>query len=109
MVEKYPESQSCDELYFNRQVLFWQDYKVANMKNVKCEYSRPNYLHNKAWYQNTEKLARNYLFFSDPLSHTEPGKGVMITYWLVGEEPALRAARFSSDQKDFDDGCHYLV
>ena len=37
------------------------------------------------------------------------GKGAMITYWLVGEEPALRAARFSSDQKDFDDGCHYLV
>ena len=96
MVEKYPESQSCDELYFNRQVLFWQDYKVANMKNVKCEYSRPNYLHNKAWYQNTEKLARNYLFFSDALSHTEPDKGVLITQQVSGSfvspEPFLASA-----------------
>ena len=24
------------------------------------------------------------------------GKGAMITFWLVGEEPALRAARFTS-------------
>ena len=24
------------------------------------------------------------------------GKGAMITFWLVGEEPALRAARFLS-------------
>ena len=84
LVEKYDESQSCDELYFSQQVLFWQDYKISNMKNVKCDYSRPNYLHNNNWYQNTEKLARNYLFFSDPLSHTEPDQGVLITQQVSG-------------------------
>ena len=96
LVEKYEESQSCDDLYFTRQVLYWQDYKIANLKNVQCDYSRPNYNNNNAWYQSTEKLARNYLFFSDPLSHTDQDKGVSIIQQVSGSfsspEPLLASA-----------------
>ena len=79
LVEKYNESSSCDDLYFRSQVFFWQDYKIVSLKNVKCDYSRPNYLYKNNWYQTSEKLARNSLFFSDSVSHTEPDKGVKIT------------------------------
>ena len=96
LVANSNESESCDELYFNKQVLFWQDYKISNLRNVQCDYSRPNYLANNNWYQYTEKLARNYLFFSDSLSHSDPSKGVLLTQQVSGSfaspEPFLASS-----------------
>ena len=97
MVEKYNESSSCDDLYYNKQVFFWQDYQISNMKNVKCDYSQPKYLYRNSWYQHTEKLARNSLFFSDCLSHKEPDSGVKLTQQNSGSfpppEPLLASTR----------------
>ena len=72
-ISAYPESPSCDDLYFKKQVLFWGTYKIDGQP-TKCIYSKPA----STGDYSTEKLARNSIMFSDKLSRDNPAQGIQI-------------------------------
>lgn len=76
-ISVFEESPTCDHLYFSKQVLFWGDYKVANIAG-RCQYSKPAELVSAAWDQKAEKLARSSLMWSDPVSRATPDQGVKV-------------------------------
>ena len=85
-VELQEKSPSCDHLYFQRNVFYWQSYTLENDVRVKCRYSKPSALSGNSWDQNDEKMARKSLMFADPLTAQTPAQGVKVEYDADGEE-----------------------
>ena len=85
-VDLQETSPSCDHLYFQRSVFFWQSYTLENNVKVKCQYSRPSALVGDYWDQDQEKLARQSLMFADSVSAESPAQGVKVEYDSDGEE-----------------------
>ena len=81
----FPAPQSCDSLYFRKQVFFWDDYKLGNIAGT-CPYSKPAELYYDSWDQKAEKLARTSLMFSDKVSVETPDQGVTVDYESSGAE-----------------------
>ena len=51
---------------------------------VSCQYARPSARINNYWDQDTEKLARNSLMFSDQTSRFIPNQGIQVKYKPTG-------------------------
>ena len=85
-VDLQETSPSCDHLYFQRSVFFWQSYTLENNVKVKCQYSKPSALVGTSWDQDYEKLARKSLMFADPLTAETPAEGVKVEYDSDGAE-----------------------
>lgn len=79
-------SPTCDHLYFQRSVFFWQSYNLENGLSVKCQYSKPSALVGSDWDQDNEKLARKSLMFADSVSAQTAAQGVKVEYDSDGEE-----------------------
>ena len=58
-------------------------WKVGGEK-VACKYSKPAALSGNNWDQDTEKLARNSLMFSDQTSRLNPTQGIQVKYTSTG-------------------------
>ena len=85
-VDLQDQSPTCDHLYFQRSIFYWQSYSLTNGLKVKCQYSRPSALVGSAWDQDQEKLARKSLMFADSVSSESPAQGVKVEYDSDGEE-----------------------
>ena len=81
----FPAAKTCDNLYFRKQVQFWDEYKVGDVDGV-CEYSAPAKLSAGSWNQKAEKLARTSIMFSDKVSVETPDQGVTVDYEDGGAE-----------------------
>ena len=69
----FEESQTCDELYFRKQIYYWGEYKIGGERG-KCMYSKPS----STGEFDTEKLARNSIMLTDSLSRENPAQGIKV-------------------------------
>ena len=72
-LDAYDESQSCDNLYFRKQVFYWGSYKIDGQSG-DCEYSTPS----SSGDFKTEKFIRNSILFTDKLSRENPAQGIKV-------------------------------
>ena len=79
-VELIPKAKNCDELFFERQVYWWEPpYMLTEMGEAYCHWSEPmSQDTNGKWKQRAEKMAHVPLIFTDELSHTDPDNGVRV-------------------------------
>ena len=56
-IDEFPESPTCDDLYFRKSVMFWDDYMVGGVEG-SCHYNKPPTFDGYNWDQKSEKLAR---------------------------------------------------
>ena len=98
----FPAVTSCDDLYFKKQALFWDDYRIGNIAG-SCHYSKPANLLYGSWNQKSEKLARTSLLFSDKISVDTPDQGDLSSI-LIGPAPTSLLSLVESFQllKYFD-------
>ena len=75
----WDESPTCDHLYFNKQVIYWQDYTIDGI-DAACKYSEPQSLSGNSWDQKSEKLARTSIMFTDKVSIETPDQGVKVAF-----------------------------
>ena len=75
-----PKAKNCDELFFERQVYWWEPpYMLTEMGEAYCHWSEPSSTNNNGnWRQKAEKLGRVPLIFMDELSHTDPDNGIRV-------------------------------
>ena len=77
-----PKAKDCDELFFKRQVYWWEPaYMLTDMGpgEAYCHWAKPKYqLANGNWRQRAEKMAHVPLMFTDELSHTDPDNGIRV-------------------------------
>ena len=85
-VDLQDNSPTCDHLYFQRSIFYWQSYRLDNGLKVKCQYSKPSALAGQYWDQDQEKLNRKSLMFADSVSAESPAQGVKVEYDSDGEE-----------------------
>ena len=79
-VELIPKAKNCDELFFKRQVYWWDPpYKLTEIGEAYCHWSKPKeQTSNGNWRQRAEKMAHVPLMFTDELSHTDPDNGIRV-------------------------------
>ena len=85
-VDLQDQSPSCDHLYFQRNVFFWQSYRLESGVRLKCQYSKPSAVAGTSWDQDNEKLARKSLMFADSVSVDNAAQGIKVEYDSDGEE-----------------------
>ena len=78
-VDSLDMSSNCDNLYFKKQVYYWDKYKIKD-SNAKCRYSSPVVKNGNSWTLITQKMARNSIMFSDQLSIENPAQGIQVKY-----------------------------
>ena len=79
-VELIPKAKNCDELFFERQVYWWEPaYMLTEMGEAYCHWAEPtSQSPNGNWNQKAEKMAHLPLMFTDELSHTDPDNGIRV-------------------------------
>ena len=82
-VAEFPESPTCDDLYFRKGVMFWDDYTVGGISG-SCHYNKPASFDGYNWDQKSEKLARTSLMFTDKTSVQSPDQGIKVKFGSSG-------------------------
>lgn len=78
-VDSLDESSTCDNLYFKKQVHYWDKYRIKD-SNAQCRYSDPVVKNGNSWILITQKMARNSIMFTDQLSIENPAQGIQVRY-----------------------------
>ena len=76
---QFDASHNCDHIYFKKQIFYWTQYKVDGM-NLNCEYSHPIEKEGNNYNQNSQKLARTSILFTDKVSIEDPAAGIKVKY-----------------------------
>ena len=82
-IAEFPESPTCDDLYFRKGVMFWDDYLVGGVEG-SCHYNKPVSFNGYKWDQKSEKLARTSLMFTDKTSIQSPDQGIKVKFGSSG-------------------------
>ena len=75
-----PKSKNCDELFFEKQVFWWEPtYDLVEGGKMLCDWAKPNYQDSEgSWIQSIEKMARVPLISTDRLTHENSEDGIRI-------------------------------
>ena len=78
-IQLVPKAQNCDELFFKRQVFWWEPLYDLVDGEMYCDWAKPNFQDSEGnWRQLTEKLARMPLIFTDRLTRENQDDGIRI-------------------------------
>ena len=82
-IDEFAESSSCDDLYFRKSVMFWDNYQVGGVSG-SCHYNKPASYNGYKWDQKSEKLARTSIMFTDKTSIQSPDQGIQVKFGNSG-------------------------
>ena len=78
-IQLVPKAQNCDELFFKKQVFWWEPLYDLVDGEMYCDWAKPNFQDSEGnWRQLTEKLARMPLIFTDRLTRENQDDGIRI-------------------------------
>ena len=78
-ITKVELSDTCSHLYYQKQVYTPGTFMLSSFDSpIVCEFTKPVKMDGGEWDQDTEKLAKTALIFTDELSHTTPSDGISV-------------------------------